>query len=65
MFINTLFKGGGKLFTDDYNTIERLSKKKTGTYTKDLYIASCAICGAGVDDVHHIKEQQKLMTKDL
>ena len=47
-----------KRLTDDYDTIERLSKKKTSTYNKDLYIASCAICGANVDDVHHIKEQQ-------
>ena len=47
-----------KRLTDDYDTIERLSKKKTSTYNKDLYIASCAICGAAVDDVHHIKEQK-------
>jgi len=47
-----------KRLTDDYDTIERLSKKKTSTYNKDLYIASCAICGASVDDVHHIKEQK-------
>ena len=46
-----------KRLTDDYNTVERLSKKKTSGYNKDLYIASCAICGAPVDDVHHIKEQ--------
>ncbi len=48
-----------KRLTDDYDTLERLSQKKTSTYNKDLYIASCAICGAAVDDVHHIKEQQK------
>jgi len=47
-----------KRLTDDYDTLERLSQKKTSTYNKDLYIASCAICGASVDDVHHIKEQQ-------
>ncbi|MEA3288914.1 MAG: DNA mismatch repair protein, partial [Campylobacterota bacterium] len=47
-----------KRLTDDYDTIERLSKKKTSTYNKDLYIASCAICGAPVDDVHHIQEQK-------
>lgn len=47
-----------KRLTDDYDVLERLSQKKTSTYNKDLYIASCAICGATVDDVHHIKEQQ-------
>ena len=54
-----------KRLTDDYDTIERLSKKKTSTYNKDLYIASCAICGASVDDVHHIKEQKIVMSKVL
>ena len=48
-----------KRLTDDYDTIERLSQKKTSTYNKDLYVTSCAICGAKVDDVHHIQEQQK------
>ena len=48
-----------KRLTDDYDTLERLSQKKTSTYNKDLYVTSCAICGAKVDDVHHIKEQQK------
>ena len=27
-------------------------------YNKNLYITSCAICGAKVDDIHHIQEQQ-------
>ncbi len=48
-----------KRLTDDYDTLERLSQKKTSTYNKDLYVTSCAICGAKVDDVHHIQEQQK------
>jgi len=47
-----------KQLTDDYNTIERLTQKKTSKYNKELYIASCAICGAAVDDVHHIQEQK-------
>ncbi len=54
-----------KRLTDDYDTIERLSQKKTSTYNKDLYIASCAICGAAVDDVHHIKEQHKSDQNDF
>jgi DNA mismatch repair protein MutS len=48
-----------KKLTDDYNTVERLSQKKTSKYNKDLYVTACAICGAKVDDVHHIKEQKK------
>jgi DNA mismatch repair protein MutS len=47
-----------KRLTDDYDTLERLSQKKTSTYNKDLYVTSCAICGAKVDDVHHIQEQK-------
>jgi len=48
-----------KDLTDDYNTVERLSQKNTSKYNKDLYVTACAICGAKVDDVHHIKEQHK------
>ena len=48
-----------KRLTDEYDTIERLSQKKTSNYNKDLYVTSCAICGAKVDDIHHIKEQHK------
>jgi DNA mismatch repair protein MutS len=48
-----------KRLTDDYDTIERLSQKKTSLYNKDLYVTACAICGAKVDDVHHIQEQHK------
>ncbi len=48
-----------KKITDDYNTVERLSQKKTSGYNKDLYVTACAICGAKGDDVHHIKEQHK------
>ncbi len=47
-----------KRITDDYNTIERLSQKKSSKYNKDLYVTSCAICGAKVDEIHHIQEQQ-------
>jgi DNA mismatch repair protein MutS len=48
-----------KDLTDDYNTVERLAQKKTSKYNKDLYVSSCGICGAPVDEVHHIKEQRK------
>ncbi len=52
-----------KSLTDDYDTVERLSFKKTSIYNKELYITSCAICGTTVDDVHHIKEQRKIDEK--
>ncbi|MEA2049404.1 MAG: DNA mismatch repair protein [Campylobacterota bacterium] len=54
-----------KRLTDEYDTIERLSKKKTSAYNKELYIASCAICGAKVNDVHHIQEQQNADQNDF
>jgi DNA mismatch repair protein MutS len=48
-----------KRLTDDFDSLERLTQKKTSIYNKDLYVTACAICGAKVDDVHHIKEQHK------
>ncbi|MEA2017034.1 MAG: DNA mismatch repair protein [Campylobacterota bacterium] len=54
-----------KRLSDDYDTIERLSQKKTSGYNKDLYIASCAICGAKVDEIHHIQEQHKSNENDF
>ncbi len=47
-----------KRITDDYSSVERLTHKKTSKYNRDLYMSTCAICGAPVDEVHHIKEQQ-------
>jgi DNA mismatch repair protein MutS len=47
-----------KDITNDYDTIERLTHKKTSKYNKELYVTACAICGAKVDDIHHIKEQK-------
>jgi len=48
-----------KTLCDDYDTVERLSFKKTSKYNKELYVVNCAICGAVVDEVHHIEEQKK------
>ncbi len=48
-----------KKLADDLDSIELLQKKKRSKYNKDLYVASCAICGERVDDVHHIKEQKE------
>jgi DNA mismatch repair protein MutS len=54
-----------KKITDDYNTIERLTHKKSSKYNKDLYITACAICGAKVDEVHHINKQQNADQNDF
>ena len=48
-----------KKITDDYSSIERLTKRKTSKYNKDLIVTTCIICGKPVDDVHHIKEQSR------
>jgi DNA mismatch repair protein MutS len=48
-----------KRITDDYDGLERLVQKKQSKYNKDLYMSVCAICAKPVDEVHHIKEQQK------
>ncbi len=48
-----------KRIADDYESIERLGKKKSSKYNKELYLASCAICGDKVDDVHHIQPQNE------
>jgi len=48
-----------KKITDDYEPIERLTKRKSSKYNKDLIVSTCVICSRPVDDVHHIKEQRK------
>ncbi|QKJ22029.1 MutS-related protein [Poseidonibacter lekithochrous] len=48
-----------KKLTDDYSAIERLSQKKTSKYNKNVFAATCVICGKACDDVHHIKEQAR------
>ena len=48
-----------KKLTNDYSSIERLTKRKTSKYNKDLIVSTCVICGKAVDDVHHIKEQNE------
>jgi len=48
-----------KRVSDDYNSIERLNRKKKNGYNKNLYMSSCALCSSRVDDVHHIKEQKE------
>jgi len=48
-----------KKLANEYNEIELLIRKKKSRYNKKLYISTCAICNAPVEDVHHIKEQEK------
>jgi DNA mismatch repair protein MutS len=48
-----------KKLTDDYDSIERLSQRKTSKYNKNVYSSVCVICGKACDDVHHIKEQAR------
>ncbi|KAB7887901.1 MutS-related protein [Poseidonibacter ostreae] len=48
-----------KKLTDDYDSIERLSQRKTSKYNKNVYSSTCVICGRACDDVHHIKEQAR------
>ena len=48
-----------KKLTDDYDSIERLSQRKTSKYNKNVYSTTCVICGRACDDVHHIKEQSR------
>ncbi len=48
-----------KKLTDDYDSIERLSMRKTSKYNKNVYASNCVICGKACDDVHHIKEQAR------
>jgi len=48
-----------KKLTDDYDSIERLSQRKTSKYNKNVYSSICVICGKACDDVHHIKEKAR------
>ncbi len=34
--------------------LKTLKKRKRSRYNKDLYLSSCALCGAPVEEVHHI-----------
>jgi DNA mismatch repair protein MutS len=46
-----------KRLCDEYDDIERLTKKRKSKYNNSLYITKCAICNSSVDDVHHIEEK--------
>ncbi len=42
---------------DEEGTLKRLKKRKRSRYNKELYLSSCALCGAAVEEVHHIAPQ--------
>ncbi|WP_024791694.1 MutS-related protein [Lebetimonas sp. JS138] len=48
-----------KKLNEEYSELELLIKKRKSRYNKKVIVTTCAICGAPVDDVHHIfpKEQ--------
>ncbi|WP_456453246.1 MutS-related protein [Hydrogenimonas sp.] len=39
------------------DALRQLKKKKRSRYHKDLYLSTCALCGAPVEEVHHIAPQ--------
>jgi len=39
--------------------LKTLKKRKRSRYNKDLYLSSCALCGAPVEEVHHITPKAK------
>ncbi|PIT86135.1 MAG: DNA mismatch repair protein, partial [Candidatus Magasanikbacteria bacterium CG10_big_fil_rev_8_21_14_0_10_43_6] len=46
-----------KELANDFDTLERLTKKEQSKYHPDLYLSTCAICEDHVEDTHHIKPQ--------
>jgi DNA mismatch repair protein MutS len=46
-----------KELAGELNDLERLTKRHTSAYNKDVFLTSCAICTGQVDDTHHIHEQ--------
>ncbi|MBP9761186.1 MAG: MutS family DNA mismatch repair protein [Candidatus Magasanikbacteria bacterium] len=47
-----------KELANEYTTLERITKKQTSLYHKDVYLSVCAICDKPVTDTHHIAPQQ-------
>lgn len=47
-----------KDLASEHTDIERITKKQTSKYHKDVYLSSCAICKNQVDDTHHIAPQE-------
>jgi DNA mismatch repair protein MutS len=47
-----------KKMADEYDSIERVTKKKRSKYNKNVYISKCSLCQKPAIDVHHIIEQK-------
>jgi len=47
-----------KNLAGDYEELELLTSKQKSKYNKNLFLTSCAICKAKVEDTHHIKPQE-------
>ncbi|WP_456382315.1 MutS-related protein [Hydrogenimonas sp.] len=52
-FIETAYTIRESLGESD-DRLKALKKKKRSRYHKDLYLSTCALCGARVEEVHHI-----------
>jgi DNA mismatch repair protein MutS len=52
-----------KELANDFDTLERLTKKEQSKYHPDLYLATCAICQKHVSDTHHIQPQHAANTE--
>jgi len=48
-----------KRLAEEYSELELLTQRKRSRYNRQLFIATCAICGKPVEDVHHIYEKGK------
>lgn len=46
-----------KSLTNEYSPLELLSQQEKSKYNASVFLATCALCDAPVDDTHHIKEQ--------
>ncbi len=55
-FIETAFAIRESL-GDETDALRQLKKRKRSRYHKDLYLSTCALCGAAVEEVHHIAPQ--------
>jgi DNA mismatch repair protein MutS len=56
-FMETAYKIRESLGNEGSSGLKRLKKKKRSRYNKELYLSNCALCGAPVDEVHHITPQ--------
>ena len=46
-------------FGNEGSQLRRLKKQKRSRYNKELYLSSCTLCGASVDEMHYIKPKSE------